>query len=359
MALLYANLDCEARWSGAPLPGAVRALIAAAGTTMRAFARPGDRLWTPAAIDPARLPPVPGLPEVELVTGALPPDQPVLAWGQTDEVAGAPPIEGPPPFGASCEPAIARRCNDHGFAWELADQHRWPLPGATAIDSVAALERHLAGGGAAAGAGAWVVRAPLAASGRERLRQRGSLDRAGATRLERLLAAHGRLYFEPWVERLADAGCCGFVGATGAVDLAPVHGLDNDPTGVFRGITVGAVPGLEPVEVVAVARAAVAAGEHLAAAGYRGPFGIDAYVWQDGRRRALQPLSEINARLSFGWIARELARRARPEGEVSAFALRAARTDRPARSESGQVEILLAGAPDGASAVLSPAHLHC
>jgi hypothetical protein len=37
-------------------------------------------------------------------------------------------------------------------------------------------------------------------------------------------------------------------------------------------------------------------------AGYHGPFGIDAFAWQDAQgTRRFQPLSEINARFSMGF----------------------------------------------------------
>ncbi|HEY6177644.1 MAG TPA: hypothetical protein VIX73_24470, partial [Kofleriaceae bacterium] len=42
---------------------------------------------------------------------------------------------------------------------------------------------------------------------------------------------------------------------------------------------------------------------------YRGPFAIDAFVYRDGGAARLHPLCELNARYSFGWIARGLARR--------------------------------------------------
>lgn len=353
MALLVANLDCEGSWSGGAAPGtAVRARIAALGTAMRAFAHPGDRLWTPVPVDPRRLPAIPGVPPVTLTCGPLDPGAgPVLPWGQTDEVAAGA-SDRPPPFGPVADPAVARRCNEHGFAWTLAARRGWLLPGARAVTSVAELEAHLAAGGAEAGAGAWVARAPWSASGRERLRRRGALDGASRTRLERLLAGHQRLYFEPWVERLADAGCCGFVAGNGRVELRPVHGLDNDPGGVFRGISIGATPGLEPGEVERIAEAAAAAGAHLAAVGYRGPFGIDAYVWSDGASRRLQPMSEINARLSFGWVAGALARRALPGAEAVSFAVRVASAGSPVQLMAGEIEILRPGAPDGVCAVL-------
>ena len=44
--------------------------------------------------------------------------------------------------------------------------------------------------------------------------------------------------------------------------------------------------------------------------GYRGPFGIDGFRWRDADGHlAVQPLCEINARLTFGHVARRFAER--------------------------------------------------
>jgi len=50
-------------------------------------------------------------------------------------------------------------------------------------------------------------------------------------------------------------------------------------------------------------------GAALFAAGYTGPFAIDAFVHRGAGGRALHPLCEINARYTFGWIAHALRRR--------------------------------------------------
>src|SRR5258708_18392304 len=77
--LLLGNLDAEEDFSlltrsprgGRPLrrhPWTRAALASAAGaaTLLRAFARPGDRLWTPAPVAAGRLAAVPGLPQTPL-----------------------------------------------------------------------------------------------------------------------------------------------------------------------------------------------------------------------------------------------------------------------------------------------------
>lgn len=52
-------------------------------------------------------------------------------------------------------------------------------------------------------------------------------------------------------------------------------------------------------------------GEALHAAGYFGPFGVDAFTFRDGDALRLQPRSEINARYSMGFAAGFAARRSR------------------------------------------------
>jgi len=55
--VIHANLDCEAVWSGAPLPPAVARRISYYGALLAALA-PEDaevEVWAPAAVDPARL----------------------------------------------------------------------------------------------------------------------------------------------------------------------------------------------------------------------------------------------------------------------------------------------------------------
>jgi hypothetical protein len=57
-------------------------------------------------------------------------------------------------------------------------------------------------------------------------------------------------------------------------------------------------------ERAAIAAAFRQSARALAAAGYFGPFGMDAYRYRDARGETrLNPRSEINARYSMGWSA--------------------------------------------------------
>ncbi len=307
--LIIANLDCEVEWAGGPaLPSHVRALVASAAREMAIVARPGDRLWLPA---PQTL----ELAGVAIESGpleAIEPAADVLAWGETSRTAAlrlAPPSPSPLPsqpapaldllWSNHTAPAIARRCNHRRFSFELAHHLGVALPGAAIVTSVADIEALLrAVAHRASRTGEWVVKAPLAAAGRDRVRRRATeIDRDAAIRLGRLFDLHRELVFEPWMERSEDFGCAGIVTALG-VSLFPPHRLVNNPNGVFRSI--------EPLdrelpELSAIARAAGAA---LADAGYRGPFGIDAYAYRDADgETAFHPLSEINARFTHGLLA--------------------------------------------------------
>src|SRR5262249_62033585 len=96
---ILGNLDAEADLCGLTTswspprrrPAFSRAALlslSGAATLLRAFARDGDRLWTPAPVDPRRLPAVPGLPVPLLESGplrALLPAADLLAWAATPQ----------------------------------------------------------------------------------------------------------------------------------------------------------------------------------------------------------------------------------------------------------------------------------
>src|SRR3954451_7954082 len=71
-------------------PRTVLETVSGLATLLRAFAREGDRLWTPAPIDPDRVLEAQGLPRPILESGPLrdlPPADETLAWGGPSEVA--------------------------------------------------------------------------------------------------------------------------------------------------------------------------------------------------------------------------------------------------------------------------------
>ena len=320
--IIVADLDCEVAWAGAPpLPAKVLARIAALGTLMRALAGGDDDLLAlPAPVDPARVPRVEGVPSPRLAVREAG-TRADLSWGGDAE--------------------LARRCNDRRLAHVVA-AHLGALPPGTAIvTSVDELEARLPAAVAASPVRAWVAKATICAAGRDRVRRRGAdLDAATRVRAGRLLDRGGALILEPWLERTLDLGQPGEVA--GEVTLAPPHRLLCDDGGGFRGVAIGEPPELL-VHAGALARAGRAAGAALAALGYRGRFVVDAFVHRTAAGEVLRPLVEINARLTFGWLARAWADRLGPGTlEVGAGA-----------PPAGARALLLPGAEDPTSAWFS------
>jgi hypothetical protein len=279
--LLVANLDCEYEMAraeghrGGPLPDSAKRTASALGTLMRVLAEPADRLWTILPVDPARIPTTPDLPRPRLVSGNIP-DGETLRWGVNGE--------------------IERRANDREFSLRLAEAHGWSLAGSAVVHSLWAAERMVADGER------FVLKQPLSAAGRSRLIGE---RRSDVARAARFLNEQDRIVFEPWVERIEDYSATGFVGADGVRDLE-VHRLLSDDVGRFEGIAID-----DRFEApAAITRAAHVAGEALCAEGYRGPFSVDSFSYRDREgNEALCPLIEINARWTFGLLARRFARR--------------------------------------------------
>jgi hypothetical protein len=330
--LIVGNLDCEteyARRRGLRARPASRAALLAASalaTLLRAFAEnEGDLLWTPLPVDPARVLRVPGLPRPRLVSGPIEeledPGE-VLAWGRITDAATA--------------------ANHRGFALDVATRLGTVLPGTRLVSSVEDLAGHLGAGGAAAAPGdRWVVKAPYSAAGRLRVFGAGAhVAERDFRRIAGLLDRYGQLLFEPWMDRTTDYGVAGRVEADGVV-LGPVHRQVPDDRGRFRGIASG---GVDPEVEWAVLDAARFAGANLVMQGYRGPYGIDAWGYRtaDGDP-GLNPLGELNARHTFGHVARKLFAHLGLDGPAT---LRVGKGPPPGRA----VALLAPGGEDGISA---------
>lgn len=348
--LLVADLAAEEAWAAEErggrrpaLDAALERRIAFAGTAMRALAEPGDRLWTPMELPRGVLAELPGalgavVPRLvsgplERATGGLDP----LPWAETAAVARLRrPGEGlrePAPPGAPLHallrslptpPAeIARWANRRSTALEMARELDVALPGARLVSSPDELEAHLARGAAGADAttAGWVVKAPFAAAGRHRLIVEPGAAAPPPARLERLFARWGELLFEPWLERVVDFGTLAVVTAE-ETRVVGHHRLRVDRYGRFLAVrlTAGTVDrdstatdddaGPAPVDAERLGEISVGVGERLRRAGYRGPLSIDSFRYRrENGTTALHPLCEINARLSFGFLARCFAER--------------------------------------------------
>ena len=285
---LVANLDCEATWAGVTLPAAVRARVSLYATLFAACA-PDDgahEVWVPAAIDAGRLIGHPGWTPPAVRVGA-PPDAD-LRWAAPG----------------------ARDANDRARTLAMAEGLGAALPGARVVASLEELDAHLA-----SRSGAWVCKARWTAAGRDRAHGHGPrVEGELRSRLRRMFERLGPLVFEPWMDRRADFGTCGEIRAADGgyvVEVATPHTLRTDARGGFLGIEL--VPP-EPDVARALRATATKTGDKLGETGYRGPFAIDAFAYADPASSGaiaprLHTLCELNARFSFGWIARGLARR--------------------------------------------------
>lgn len=306
--LVLGNLDCEARWAGVTLPRRVQARISAAATLLRFLYDEPIALWTPAPVDPRRIPELPEAAPPRLTSGPHP-RAAHAAWAAFLGERLAPAPRGRYPLGPPAPQHVAVRANDRRFAAALERELGVASSGACEVRSCRELAEHLARGGAdASPTGQWLCKAPLTAAGRDRVLGQGPLDAAHERAVTRLLARFSVLLFEPYLARVADVGVCA-VATADAVLQRPPHTLLTSARGGFLGIRTGAPP-LTGAQHDELARVVDRAGRALAAEGYRGPFAVDAFLHRarDGQVH-LRALCEINARLSFGWVAAALAER--------------------------------------------------
>lgn len=323
--------------------------LAAMATLLRAFAEPGDILWTPRAVAPERMTDVPGIARPLLVSGSRPTAiAGDVVWGESTDVAVA--------------------VNDRRFAVELQHKLGCALPGASIAEDIEGALVAIRAAAEATAAGTWIVKATHSSAARSRVGGRGAeVDTAHRSGVEKLLELHAAVLVEPWLQRVADFGATAVVTERGAEDVE-CHDLENTPRGDFRGVAFPAAS-LRADEDATFRSTVHAVGLALAEAGWRGPFGIDAFRWRDASGSVrFHPLCEINARLTFGRVARTIASRiAAATGldpaarwsfrvgdaaELGAARLAAgaagARSTKPAL-----FELLTAGEPDGVAAWIS------
>jgi hypothetical protein len=200
--------------------------------------------------------------------------------------AGATPVRAPPL-------EVLRRVNHRRFCAELGQS----LPGARFVTTLAELAHVVRGDSPS---GHWLVKRPFGFAGRGRRRiAAGDLDPAASAWLEASLRGGEGVQVEPWVERIADYGLHGFIAESGAVTLGAATRQLCDETGAWRSTAIAT--DLEEGEARAIDASAREAADALVAAGYFGPFGIDAYRWQTAGESHFVARSEINARYSMGW----------------------------------------------------------
>lgn len=354
--LIIANLLAEEAWAGRsaqPGKATLERLGLSAGLLAVLARDEADALWIPAPIPLLDLcfPSAPTSFSPPVLSGGIPRCSPnaLLVWAATD----ATDRWRPAPFAASSGSRgrtgiawldalwslppvlgqISRPLASRSWTLALAERMGLSLPGTRVVTDERELSAHLsAGGGRASPSGSWVLKAAWSAAGRQRIVVgAGGPSIAQRRWMRTAFMRRDGLLFEPWMPRRADVGCVAMVDASG-VRILGAHGQSNDALGRFQGLTLWPecrLPTQLPRRLLSLSDATLleavvlAAGRALAAEGYAGPFGVDAwtYVDADGQER-FHPLGEVNVRCTMGLVARAWIERLGLAADGSGWRLR-------------------------------------
>ncbi len=212
---------------------------------------------------------------------------------------------------------VVRRANGRGFSFGLEQEFDCGPDGATVVESLDELDTAI--GQADGDEGRWVVKAEFGMSARERiLGQELEFTEADRNWIRKRLASDGRVYFEPWLDRVAEAGLQFTVNTDGdaTFDGAPL--LLTDPQGRYLGSRFALDAQFDEAWTEAI-DVGLQAAARLAESGYFGPLGIDAMRYRDASGvERLRPLQDINARYTMGAIALGFRRLLQP-GEFGSW----------------------------------------
>jgi hypothetical protein len=195
-----------------------------------------------------------------------------------------------------CEVLV--RVNARAFASSLGTT----LPGAAFVGDEALARERLGTSPPSELSRAWRVKRNFGMAGRgQRIVEPSRLTEADLA-FVRAGLAEGGVQIEPDVTIVDELAIHGLLSPAGALRLGPVVKQRCDARGAW--LSSEPIPAAQaPVELHGEAERVAAA---LCAAGYFGPFGVDAYTYRvraggDHEAMALQPRSEINARFTMGF----------------------------------------------------------
>lgn len=203
------------------------------------------------------------------------------AWGA--EVPAAPALD------------VLRRANHRRFCAELGAT----LPASGFFTDEAALAEHLSAGSPT---GRWVLKRPLSFAGRGRLRcGDGARELGEVGPWIRASLAEGGVDVSPWYDRLADHALHGFVprDPTRPLRLSAPTTQVCDTQGHW--LRSSREHDLTAEEQRALVTEGERTGAALAAMGYFGPFGIDAFRFSTPSQPRFCPRIEVNARYTMAW----------------------------------------------------------
>lgn len=235
--------------------------------------------------------------------GTLPPQelasQTLIPWGWTPQIldftrraglhAQAPPL------------AAVQLVNSKKFSHHLEKKHRIALPHAVWIDDIQALPTALE-----AIDGPWILKDPWGVSGRGQRRGEGtSLSPAIRRWAENLISSQGGLLLEPRLTVYRELSLHFQIEAAQTVRFIGTCGLISGKEGTLRGLEVQKDLDLPPT----IFNGAHQAAQAVAAQGYFGPLGIDTMIGDWKGETIYRPITELNARWTFGRMALALFER--------------------------------------------------
>ncbi|MEX0728207.1 MAG: hypothetical protein WD065_18200 [Planctomycetaceae bacterium] len=327
--LFVGNFDFEHQLRGGEaftLPVHLRRRNVELSFLWTALAQDGDFILGDAGVDAEffRISQRQGLPRLNLIAPgeAIPAALELCPWGWSNEMRQ---------WGAQhrCtvnapEENAVWRSNSRRFSFACERDWDVALPDAAEFVDLNTLRQHLRD--VCRPETRWVIKAEFGMSARERILGQGAFVSANDVNwLQRRLARGQRLYFEPWVEKIVEAGLQFSIPPTGEPQFAGCTELLTDARGQYRGSRWSDHLQAEwDTEITCGIRVA---GE-VQRMGYFGPLGIDAMRYRDdsGEVRS-RPIQDVNARWTMGRLALECQRFV-PEGSCFSL-LHLAASDEP------------------------------
>lgn len=302
--LFLGNFEFEHRLaeSARQLPAKLERINAELATSWLALADEGDYVWTPQAIasDFFEQAIHNGLPRVIPVTTleAVPAGVTCVPWGWTDDIRRLCDKHGwtrnDPPGDA------VRMANSRRLSAALEQEWQCGLDFAGGAVTLAEIERLISFHGETS---RWVIKAEFGMSGRERLIGTGAPTVTDRNWIDRRLKADGVVFYEPWVERIEEAGIQIHIPRVEVPELIGVVPMFVNHQGQYAGSQFQAADARALARWDSAVDFALRAAVRIQQLGYWGPLGIDAMRYLDGTTIRCRPLQDINARWTMGRLS--------------------------------------------------------
>lgn len=166
-----------------------------------------------------------------------------------------------------------------------------------------------------------VAKARMSTSGRGRLDLRRGITERAAAKLRR----RGGVVVEPWLPRIGDFSSQWWIDDDGVIRFLGATKATQSFAGLWSGARmwidddgIPTIPGQVGKDVVDRGHMIV---REAAAAGHRGPCGVDVFTWTDVDGAVWTRVCELNARMTGGIVAVLLARQHLLEGKAGPGAL--------------------------------------